>query len=108
LDKVKLPRIIDSSAIIGEVLDGPAKEFGLAPGTLIAAGAGDTAANALGAGIVHPGMRFDVAGTSFQGCGTRWLILVEVALLYAGSATNFLTMPEEKASQFQRKTCIRK
>jgi xylulokinase len=76
LDKVKLPRIIDSSAIIGEVLDGPAKEFGLAPGTLIAAGAGDTAANALGAGIVHPGMLFDVAGTAavLAGCTDRFLV----------------------------------
>jgi sugar (pentulose or hexulose) kinase len=41
-----------------------AAEFGLAPGTLIAAGCGDTAANALGAGIVRPGMLFDVAGTA--------------------------------------------
>ena len=38
--------------------------FGLAPGTPIAAGCGDTAANALGAGIVQPGMVFDVAGTA--------------------------------------------
>ncbi len=70
LDQSKLPRIIDPSDIIGEVLEGPAQEFGLAPGTIIAAGAGDTAANALGAGIVDPGMLFDVAGTAavLAGC----------------------------------------
>ncbi len=75
LDMNKLPRIIDSCTIIGEVLDASAKEFGLAPGTLIAAGAGDTAANALGAGIVNPGMLFDVAGTAavLAGCTNKFV-----------------------------------
>ncbi len=64
LDMQKLPRIIDPCDVVGEVCEQSAKEFGLAPGTVIAAGAGDTAANALGAGIVRPGMLFDVAGTA--------------------------------------------
>ena len=64
LDISKLPKIIDPCEIIGEVSERSAKKFGLAPGTLIAAGGGDTAANALGAGIVRPGMLFDVAGTA--------------------------------------------
>ena len=64
LDSAKLPRIVDPWAVVGEVTDTAAKEFGLAPGTVIAAGAGDTAANALGAGVVEPGMIFDVAGTA--------------------------------------------
>ena len=64
LDIHKLPRIIAPDDIIGEVCEDSAHEFGLAPGTIIAAGAGDTAANALGAGIVRPGMLFDVAGTA--------------------------------------------
>ncbi len=70
LDRSKLPTIVDPSDIIGEVSEQAAAEFGLAPGTLIAAGAGDTAANALGAGIVRPGMVFDVAGTAavLAGC----------------------------------------
>jgi xylulokinase len=70
LDIGKLPKIIDPCDIIGEVSGRSAMEFGLAPGTLIAAGAGDTAANALGAGIVRPGMLFDVAGTAavLAGC----------------------------------------
>jgi xylulokinase len=75
LDEAKLPKIIDPCTIIGEVQDTPAKEFGLAPGTLIAAGAGDTAANALGAGIIHPGMLFDVAGTAavLAGCTEKFV-----------------------------------
>lgn len=64
LDMDKLPRIVAPCDIIGEVSEQAAREFGLAPGTIIAAGAGDTAANALGAGIVRPGMLFDVAGTA--------------------------------------------
>jgi xylulokinase len=70
LDIDKLPRIIDPCDIVGEVQSQAAAEFGLAPGTLVAAGAGDTAANALGAGVVQPGMLFDVAGTAavLAGC----------------------------------------
>jgi xylulokinase len=70
LDMEKLPRIVAPWEVIGEVTEQAAIDFGLAPGTIIAAGAGDTAANALGAGIVHPDMIFDVAGTAavFAGC----------------------------------------
>lgn len=64
VDQAKLPRIVEPWQVIGEVTDQAAVEFGLAPGTLIAAGCGDTAANALGAGIVQSGMLFDVAGTA--------------------------------------------
>ena len=75
LDKEKLPKIVDPSDVIGEVSEKSAKDFGLAPGTLIAAGAGDTAANALGAGIVNPGMLFDVAGTAsvLAGCTNKFV-----------------------------------
>ena len=64
VDQTKLPRIVEPWQVVGEVTDQAAIEFGLAAGTLIAAGCGDTAANALGAGIVQPGMVFDVAGTA--------------------------------------------
>ncbi len=60
----KLPRIVRPWDIIGEVTEQAARDFGLAPGTPIAAGAGDTAAGALGAGIVRAGMLFDTAGTA--------------------------------------------
>lgn len=70
LDLDRLPRIVAPWEVIGVVTESAGKDFGLAPGTPIAAGAGDTAANALGAGIVRPGMMFDVAGTAavFAGC----------------------------------------
>lgn len=64
VDRDKLPRIVEPWAVIGEVTDDAAKHTGLASGTPIAAGCGDTAAGALGAGIVAPGMVFDVAGTA--------------------------------------------
>ncbi len=64
LDPSKLARIVAPSDIIGEVSEQAARDFGLMPGTPIAAGAGDTAAGALGAGIVRAGMLFDTAGTA--------------------------------------------
>ncbi|MCL4805063.1 MAG: xylulose kinase [Anaerolineae bacterium] len=65
-----LPEIVEPWRVIGEVTEAAARDFGLAPGTPIAAGCGDTAANALGAGIVRPGQVFDVAGTAsvLAGC----------------------------------------
>ena len=70
VDMGKLPAIVEPWRVIGEVTDEAARDFGLAPGTPIAAGCGDTAANALGAGIVRPGQLFDVAGTAsvLAGC----------------------------------------
>ena len=70
LDMEKLPRIVSPWEVVGEVQPECSADFGLAPGTIIAAGAGDTAANALGAGIVKPGLLFDVAGTAsvLAGC----------------------------------------
>lgn len=70
LDMDKLPEIVEPWHVIGEVKEQASRDFGLQPGTLIAAGAGDTAANALGAGIVEPGLVFDVAGTAsvLAGC----------------------------------------
>lgn len=64
VDIDKLPQIVEPWKVIGEVTETAAKDFGLAQGTLIAAGCGDTAACALGAGVVHPGMLFDTAGTA--------------------------------------------
>jgi xylulokinase len=64
VDVARLPRIVAPWEVIGEVRDDAAREFGLAPGTPIAAGCGDTAAGALGAGVVRPGMLLDTAGTA--------------------------------------------
>jgi xylulokinase len=70
----KLARIVPPWEVIGEVTAQAAADFGLAPGTPIAAGAGDTAAGALGAGVVRPGMLLDTAGTAavLAGCTERF------------------------------------
>ncbi len=70
VDRAKLPRIVKPWQVIGEVREKAAKDFGLAVGMPIVAGAGDTAAGALGAGIVRPGMIFDTAGTASVFAGT--------------------------------------
>lgn len=64
LDREKLPKIVEPYTVVGETTPEMARRFGLAPGTLVAAGCGDTAACALGAGIVYPGMLYDTAGTA--------------------------------------------
>ena len=79
VEQSKLPRIVDPWHVVGEVTERAAREFNLAPGTLVAAGCGDTAANALGGGIVKAGMLFDVAGTAavFAGCADRHIADVQ-------------------------------
>lgn len=84
IDRDKLPRIVAPWDVIGEVTPDAARDFGLAPGTPIAAGAGDTAAGALGAGIVRPGMILDTAGTAsvLAGCTDTFVADdIEYALL---------------------------
>ncbi len=75
MDRDKLPNIVEPWRIIGEVTSQAASDFGLAIGTPIAAGAGDTAACALGAGIVRNGMLFDTAGTAsiLAGCTDKFI-----------------------------------
>jgi len=71
VDQDRLPRIVAPWEVIGEVQPEAARDFGLAPGTPVAAGCGDTAAGALGAGVVRPGMLLDIAGTaSVLACST--------------------------------------
>jgi xylulokinase len=74
-DKGRLPQIVEPWKVIGEVTAKAAQDFDLAGGTLIAAGCGDTAACALGAGVVHPGMLYDTAGTAavFAACTDRFV-----------------------------------
>lgn len=70
VDMDRLPEIVEPWRVIGEVTAEAARQFSLAEGTPIAAGCGDTAAGALGAGIVRAGMIFDSAGTAsvLAGC----------------------------------------
>ena len=60
----KMPRIVDSRSIVGEITSAMASKCGLAPGTPVAAGCGDTVASFLACGATRPGICVDVAGTA--------------------------------------------
>ena len=64
IDVRRLPRIVEPWTVVGELSPEAAMDFGLRPGIPVAAGCGDTAAGALGAGVVIPGMLLDTAGTA--------------------------------------------
>ncbi len=64
IDAGRLPKIVEPWTVVGELSSEAASDFGLKSGTPVAAGCGDTAAGALGAGIVRPGMLLDTAGTA--------------------------------------------
>ncbi len=75
VERSKLPRIVEPWFVVGEVSQAAAAEFGLAAGTVVAAGCGDTAASALGGGITRSGMLYDVAGTAaiLAGCTDQYV-----------------------------------
>lgn len=75
VEENKLPRIVEPWEVIGKVSREAAAACGLVEGTPIAAGCGDQAAGMLGAGMVRPGMVFDVAGTAsvFAVCLDRFV-----------------------------------
>lgn len=60
----KLPRIVDSHAIVGHVTADSARRCGLKAGTPVVAGLGDTAASFLACGATREGVCVDVAGTA--------------------------------------------
>ena len=64
LDPEQLPRIVAPTELVGALTAESAGACRLRPGTPVAAGLGDTAAGALGAGIVAPGQVLDTAGTA--------------------------------------------
>ena len=61
-----LPTVLESSETAGVVSKTAAEETGLAPGTLVAAGGGDQAMGAIGAGIMGKGIVGSVLGTGGQ------------------------------------------
>ena len=64
LDESRMPRLFESSACIGTLLPGAAKELGLPAGVRVAAGAADNAAAAIGTGTVGDGKCNISLGTS--------------------------------------------
>jgi len=64
VEPAKLPRIVSPTELVGGLGSRPARDCGLVSGTPLAAGLGDTAAGALGAGMVEAGQVLDTAGTA--------------------------------------------
>ncbi|HTW06492.1 MAG TPA: FGGY family carbohydrate kinase [Acidimicrobiales bacterium] len=60
----RLPPVVEPAAVAGMLSSAAATACGLRAGTPVAAGLGDTAAGALGAGAVWPGQLLDTAGTA--------------------------------------------
>lgn len=64
VDPSKMPRIVRPDETVGTVTSEAAARSGLAEGTPVAAGCGDTAASFLACGAVSSGISVDVAGTA--------------------------------------------
>lgn len=64
IDVTRLPRVVAPTEVVGRLSRVAAADCGLIQGVPVAAGTGDTAACALGAGVVKAGQALDVAGTA--------------------------------------------
>jgi xylulokinase len=64
LDAAKLPEIIPSTAIAGELLPEPAAELGLPAGIPVVAGGGDGSCAGVGAGVIADGSAYNYIGSS--------------------------------------------
>ena len=64
LDRARMPRLVESSQPSGVLRPEVARAWGLGPEVVVAGGAGDNAASAIGMGAVNPGDGFISLGTS--------------------------------------------
>lgn len=64
LTRAQMPRLVEGSAVSGQVRDGLAARWGLPKGVLVAGGGGDNAAAGVGVGVVRAGEAFVSLGTS--------------------------------------------
>lgn len=64
--RAHMPRLLEGSAISGSVRGDVAAAWGLKPAAIVAAGAGDSAAGAVGIGAIAEGDSFAALGTSAQ------------------------------------------
>ncbi len=64
IERSLMPRVYESIDVTGTVSQAAAAETGLKAGTLIVAGAGDSAAGAIGMGVTRPGTVSATIGTS--------------------------------------------
>jgi xylulokinase len=68
LDRRQMPRLVEGNAVSGQLHGELAQRWGMAKRPVIAGGAGDNAAGAVGLGAIHPGDAFVSLGTS----GVLW------------------------------------
>jgi xylulokinase len=59
-----MPRVVEGSAVAGQLRDALASRWGLSKGVVIAGGGGDNAASGIGVGVVRAGQAFVSLGTS--------------------------------------------
>jgi len=64
IDREKLPRICESTDVVGEVSSVAAAETGLRPGTPVVIGGGDGSCAGVGAGVVREGLAYNYIGSS--------------------------------------------
>ena len=96
VDRTKMPRVCAPGDIIGKVLPKYAELMGISGDISVIAGCGDTAASSLGAGIVSPGLAYDVAGTAsvFACCTDRYAPDTENrTVLFSRSVIDGLYLP---------------
>ncbi len=70
LSRAQMPRLVEGNAPSGTLRDALAADWGLPRGVIVAGGAGDNAASAVGVGAVTPGAGFLSLGTSGVLCAT--------------------------------------
>ena len=66
LTRLQMPRLVEGTAVASEILPELCAEFGWQPGVIVAGGAGDAAAGAVGLGAIDDGDAFISLGTSCQ------------------------------------------
>jgi xylulokinase len=64
LSRGQMPRLVEGSAVSGQLRDALAARWGLRSGVVIAGGGGDNAASGVGVGVVRAGEAFVSLGTS--------------------------------------------
>lgn len=64
IDPGKLPRVCDSTDVVGEVRAGVADEVGLRAGTPVVIGGGDGSCAGVGAGVIREGLAYNYIGSS--------------------------------------------
>ena len=94
IDEKYLPRILKPWDIVGGVSPEMAEKSGLAAGTPVCAGAGDTMQSMLGSGVFTAGQGVDVAGTCSMFCVSTKGIVPELSRPGSGLIFNSGTLPD--------------